>query len=253
MNKGESRITNLILRVLDNDTKEEINNFIDNLQTKTFYNITTYEEILKLFREEINNFTYSLSKEEQLNIKFYSGYYYKFINSILRDNWNYEENGKLDDNTKEKYKKIANSIKDSLTKFPILPINLYTYRGTSIDTFKEYNIHCLEDLIYLNGKYFYERGFTSTSVLEENSYYNQPPDESKQYNIKIKYLIPEYCNDGAIICNNVLSYSPNQTEYLITSGSLFKVIDVNIKNNEANITMALVPNKIYEKDKVKKH
>ena len=189
MNKGESNITNLVLKLIDNDTKEEINNFIKNLQTKKFYNLTTYEEILKLFKEEINNFPYSLSEEEQLNIKFYSGYYYKFINSILRDTWNYEENGKLDTNAKEKYKKIANSIKKSLTKIPSLPINLYTYRGTNIDTFKEYNIDSLEELIYMKGKYFYERGFTSTSILEKNSYYNKIPDNNKPYNIKIKYLI----------------------------------------------------------------
>lgn len=44
-------------------------------------------------------------------------------------------------------------------------IDFKTYRGTPLSHFKDYGINNIEDLNLLVGKFIYEEGFTSTSVL----------------------------------------------------------------------------------------
>ena len=107
------------------------------------------------------------------------------------------------------------------------------------------------------GKYLYEEGFTSTSLIAEKSFcYTEVYTLTGKPNIQIEYLIPAGSDDGVALLDEALSYSPNQEEFLIKNSSLFKVLDVKVDstNNVAFLQVMLIPERIwdypdYEKEK----
>ena len=105
----------------------------------------------------------------------------------------------------------------------------------------------------MKGKYMSEEGFTSTSIVSENSYFRKTLENRKTYNVGIKYLIPKESSDGALLVTDELSFSPNQNEYLINKGSLTKIIDVKIDTvmNQAQLIAVLLPKKIWDLDSKK--
>lgn len=94
----------------------------------------------------------------------------------------------------------------------------------------------------------YEEGFTSTSISSESSYFNKTLENGKTYNVGIKYLIPRESKDGILLSSSDLSYSPNQNEYLLNSGSLVKVLDVSVdsERNLAELVVMLIPKRLWD-------
>ena len=105
----------------------------------------------------------------------------------------------------------------------------------------------------MEGKFFYDSGFTSTSLVRERSLYNKKAFQIGTRNIEIEYLIPEECHDGALLLDEYTSHYKAENEYLINSGSLIRIlsVDVDIPNNTAFLKAVLVPKKIWDPMAVK--
>jgi hypothetical protein len=151
---------------------------------------------------------------------------------------------------KEEFRKLADSVRKLLDRFNMPKIDFMTFRGTTIDAFSSYGISQLFQLENLKGKFLYDQGFTSTSILEDSCYYGKTLDDGRHCNVEIRYLIPSESNEGALLIDNNMSYAVGQNEFLLNSGSLTKVIDVKIDNNTntAILTTVLIPKKIYDMD-----
>ena len=76
-------------------------------------------------------------------------------------------------------------------------------------------IETLEDLKSLEGGFLLDKGFVSTSLVEDSCYYRKPNELGLNYNVKIEYLVPEEFEDGVSIGN--VSYCPGQNEYFVFS------------------------------------
>lgn len=250
MELGESRTTNMVLKMLGPDIRNEIDNYINDVCSRDFMVMNDIEQVRKIFDVSIEEFLSSLSEEELLDLRTYTGYNFKNINSILRGNWNYENNGVLTPEKKEEFRRISDSVKKVLGKFNMPQINFITFRGTTLDSFSGYGISELSQLESLEGKFLYDQGFTSTSILEDTCYYGKTLDDGRYCNVEIRYLIPAESNDGALLIDNNMSYAVGQNEFLLNSGALTKVIDVKIDKdtNTAILTAVLVPKKVYDMD-----
>jgi len=254
MQIGENRITNMVLKFLDEKTKYDVEYFVNNSYTKKMISFKDKEQVEDYFDEYLKEFLTTLSEDDLLDLKSYTGYTFKNINAILRNNWNYEDNGLLTKEISNKYNNLANVISLLINKFPQLPFDMVTYRGTDITSFKSYGITNLEQLKNLSGKFMYEQGFTSTSVLRENSHFNKTIG-NKNYNIEMKYLISKECNSGALLIDSLSYYDQKEYEFLIDKSNLIKIVDVKIKDDKAYLTAVLVPKTLwnnYQKEDVKK-
>lgn len=238
MEKGKSRDTNLISKCLDKDTKDEIDLLVMEASLKDNQTPDFEEDIIDFFKE-----TTHIDIED---IRRYTGYDYKSINAVLRDNWTYEENGIKTEKKTNELRKLSERISSLIEKFSSTKSQFKTYRGTTIREFKKYGINTLEDLLSLTNQYLYDTGFTSTSLQEDTSYFKKTVHE-EYCNIEIIYIIPENSNDGIPLLNDQLSYSKNLNEYLLDRCTLSKVLGVKIEGNTAVITTVLIPKHIWDK------
>lgn len=239
---------NIILKCLG----ENINN-IDlylNDVLKREYKILKEEEIKDFFKEYLETFYNNHSIKDGEAIRLYTGKLFSPINSILRNYWDGDKNGILTTERKEYINEVINHINKILKSLYELPNNIIVYRGVNIDTFKSYGINTIEDLVNLKDELYYENGFTSTSLLKENSYFGKELEFDLKSNIEIEYLIPKEYNEGLPLITDELSYDKNIYEFLINKGSLAKIVDVNISDDKkyAYIKMVLIPRKVYEID-----
>ena len=246
---GESRVTNSILRMIGQDTISEIDSYIKDICSKDFFVIDSPEKMEELFKSSVENFIMSLSEEELMDLRSYTGYNFKNINAILRGNWTYEVNGLLTPEKREEFRKLANSVENIVNKFSIPNINFITFRGATLNSFASYGISELSQLENLEGKFLYESGFTSTSILEDTCYFNKELETGENYNVEVRYLVSSQCNDGALLADSRITYSVGQNEFLLNKSALSKVIDVKVDKvtNTAVLTVVLIPKKVYDK------
>ena len=238
MEKGKSRDTHLLSKYLDKDTKDEIDLLLMEVALST--NKTPD------FTEDIDDFYKEITHIDVEDIRRYTGYDYKFINAVLRDNWTYEENGlKTEKKTKE-MRELSDRISSLMTKFSKTKQQFKTYRGTTLKEFRKYGVDTLEDLLCLKDQYLYDTGFTSTSLEEETSYFKKTIHD-EVCNIEVIYIIPKDSNDGIPLLTDQLSYSKNLNEYLLDRCTLSKVLGVRIEGNTAVITTVLIPKHIWDK------
>lgn len=246
MKQGESRVTNMVLKMLGDETKTKIDNYVDDVCSRCFTVMESIKQAKELFNASLDEFLSSLQEEELLNLRSYTGYNFWNINAVLRNNWSYETNGILTPDKIKNYRKMSEVVSNILDKFRGPSIDFVVFRGTTIDAFSSYGINDLSDFETLKDKFLYEQGFTSTSILEVASYFKKTLEDGRFCNVGIRYLIPSENNDGALLMDNNLSYSVNQNEFLLNKGALSKVIDIKIDNNTAILTVVLVPKKVYD-------
>ena len=171
----------------------------------------------------------------------YSGYNFRNINNAARGRWNYEENGNAD---KAQFEQIASRMKNAIDQNQSSIGNTKLFRGVTLDYFRDYGIHSLEDMDALRGQMLLDKGFVSTSLVEDRCFYKMDNDLGLNYNVKIEYLVPEEFTDG--ICLSSLTYSPGQCEYLINAWNMAKVVDVIHDGDGVIVKACLVPKKVYD-------
>ena len=171
----------------------------------------------------------------------YSGYNFRHINNAARGRWNYEENGNLD---KRSFEEIGNRMKSVIDNNQYSIGNTKLFRGVTVDYFRDYGIHSLDDMDSLRGQMLLDKGFVSTSLVEDRCFYKMDNELGLNYNVKIEYLVPEEFTDG--ICLSSLTYSPGQCEYLINAWNMAKVVDVVHDGDGVIVKACLVPKKVYD-------
>ena len=244
MEKGHNKTTDKIIEKIDED---KIKEYISKVLDDEIINIPK-SKIKLYFKKGFNKI--KLTKTEYLILKNYTGFNFRGINSVLRDNWINEVNGSLYKEKEERFRANAKNISDLIEEFPKSRDNFKVYRGVTIDAFKDYGIDNIDELIFLKDNYIYEQGFTSTSLLRDTSYFNKEID-GKLYNIELEIIVPKGSQDGMPLTGYELSYSPGQNEYVIDNESLIKITDVRTDNNYAYLKGILIPKKIYSKRKGK--
>ena len=225
----------------------EIDTFVNDVSKRNFIGFSSLEEVSAFFTDYLAEFYNNNSINDIDTIRAYTGIAFRRFNSVLRGTWNYDTNGLLIDDAKVEYLNLANKLSECIERSSTLPTNIKTYRGVSLERFKDYGITSLEDLNSLENKYYYDSGFTSTSLVKDKSFFNRELEYHEFCNIEIEYLIPEEANDGIPLIDDNLSYSKVQNEYLINKGSLSKIIDVEISPDGklAYIKTVLIPQKMW--------
>ena len=117
------------------------------------------------------------------------------------------------------------------------------YSLLNIETEKE-----LVDLKNLEGKFMYDAGFVSTSLLPQQSFFGKDIEKGKNYNIMIEYMVPQDFTDGIYIGNNAsFSYHPHEQEYLINAGNISRVTSVKVNEDDtAKICAIVIPKFLYD-------
>lgn len=254
MDKGVSLTTRFLLRQLDQETLDSLELYVGEMNDREFLTCLSAEEVEGYFGDKVDEYIDSLSPDDMASLREYTGYFFRFINNVMRGKWNYQENGQLTEENQSRYLASGQSVKKLIHKFPGLNTNLKTYRGVSIRAFQDYGITQLEDLVHMQGKYMYEKGFSSTSVVRSHSFFEKKQDWGDYCNIEIEFLIPEESNDGALLLKDSLSYSEGQLEYVLNSDSLFKITTVKVdsENNRAYLTAVLIPKILWDPIAVQK-
>ncbi len=236
---GTNKEVNRLFSYLDDETKEEIEDFVEEEKD------ADYEKENDLTKET-EEFLSCLTEEEFLDLRTYTGYHFRDINAVLRDNWTYQENGMLSNEKRLEYLSLAERISSIIKKYPECEKGFTTYRGVNLNAFKKYHITSLEQLIFLKDHYMYEEGFTSSSISPDSSYFGRGLAD-----IEITYLIPKGSKDGCFLLDDNLSYSKNQKEYLLDKGCLTKVVDVKIdkENQKAYLRSILIPKEKWNEKK----
>ena len=248
MDRSPNGYVNSILRIIGEKTLESIKNYLDEILTRDYVDFRTGEQIKDFFASFIESYYKNTSYQDREKIRFYTGLDYNRINSVFKGIWNYEHNGALTPDKEKEYRKEGNIISGLITNNAFLQDNIKAYRGVNIDQFYTYGCSELSDLLNLKGGWFYERGFTSTSLVREKSFFYKPVPGRENTNIEIEFLIPKEFEEGIpLMCEDTTLY-PEETEFLIDNGTLFKILDVivDLENNKAYIKMASVPRKVYD-------
>lgn len=250
MYQNKDIATKMILRFIGEDNITHIDEYVDEILNTESHRFESVEDIENFFKDYLDSINNILSEEDIDLLRYYTGIAYREINAILRNNWNYEVNGGLTDEKKQYYNKFARELKTALNKSIQLPSNIITYRGTNLDSFKRLGIFSLQDLSKLKNNYIYESGFTSTSLLRNRSFFNKSLEWHQNCNIEIEYIIPKDTDDSMPLLTQDTSYSKIQTEFLINSGSLIKIIDVkvNLDDNTAYLKAVYIPQNIWNRE-----
>ena len=114
MDIGNSRMTDTILRFISDEKKYEMACFIDEALNKNYLEINNQEQLKKIFEENVSEFLNNVTPDELLDLRTYTGYYFKNINAVLRNTWNYEENGRLT----EEETTVGNIVEEKLSFNP---------------------------------------------------------------------------------------------------------------------------------------
>ena len=90
---------------------------------------------------------------------------------------------------RERFDKIATDLRDAIDDNQRSIGNVKVFRGVPISYFSEYGISSLDDLRSLKGEFLLDKGFVSTSLVEDDCYYKKENELGLNYNVKIEYSI----------------------------------------------------------------
>lgn len=248
MKLSSDSTTRTVLRMIGEEELIRIDEYVDDLLTKDYISFSNENDVFKYFNELLNQ----VSQEDCKYLRYYTGIDYNQINSLLRGYWDYEKSGILTNEKKQEYLNLANKIKeiiDSINNVSLLD-NFKTYRGINISSLRRYGVNNINDVLNLKGQYLYDKAFTSTSLIRNNSFFNKELEYHSPCNVEIEYLFPKENVEGFPLITNDTSYSNIQSEFLINSGSLVKVVDVQIIDNNAYMKVVYIPHKIWDNSKV---
>lgn len=97
----------MIFRFMDDENKEEVNRYLIDSYKKDYIELKNEEQVIGMFGEKINVFLDNLTESKVKDLRSYTGYNYRNINAVLRNNWNYEINGQISDEKVSYYKDMA--------------------------------------------------------------------------------------------------------------------------------------------------
>ncbi len=246
MIKSTNKNLNMVLRMIGNEAITKTDLFIEEIKNRNYTSFNSEEQIGDFFKGYMQNFYSNHSYQEVDNLRYYTGVAYKDINAILRGNWNYEANGLLTEDKKVEINNLTDNLENIFNTLNPISNNIKVYRGVNLKVFKDYGVFSICDLKNLVGEYYFDMGFTSTSFLKEKCFFDRNLEYHDKCDVLIEYLVPAESNDGIPLINDDLSYSKQQTEFLIKKGNLSKIIDVSFSEDgtKAYLKAVLMPQKI---------
>lgn len=247
MEKGTNFTIDYLKRYIGKEKLQELENYLEDLKTQDFYAFNDGAEVHEVLDDVSFGFLAKLDEAEINKIYNYTGLSFRCVNALLRNSWNYDTNGLLTEDLKREYSNYARDLTEIMAKTLEVGRNFRVYRGVNINAFNSYGITRIEDLEYLEGKYFYDEGFMSTSLIRSMSFFEHKPEWGDNPNVLMEIMVPKISDDGIFLNNSLLSSSTNQLEFLIKSGSLFKITEVYFDNNKKTgyLKMVLIPEKIW--------
>lgn len=230
----------------------DIKDFLNDTEDRDFHK---FENPLDraAFEEAYDEFIKpSLSDTDKEALFRYTGYDYKRINQVARGFWDYETLGAKTPERVASAERTINDLHHAIGVSPAPEVDLVTYRGTNLDSFHGYNINSLSDLKSLEGQFFVEAGFTSTSISPDGAFTKKNLDDPlrRECNIEITCKIPKESRETIGLFSSDLSSAPKQDELLIDAGALFYVSGASISpdRSSATLEMTLVPRELYDKN-----
>ena len=244
MLKSSNYITHLYLKELDKE-KDILESYVSDVKNRNYTSFNEEDDLVSIFSENIENLSY----DDLCNLRDYTGYKYKRVNSLLRGVTVSDEIGIIHPNESIELADLSDDISKVIEDHSSLPSDITVYRGTTIEQFWHYGVRKLEDLEMLKGEILFEPAFTSTSLLKENSFFKEKSDYHDECNVEIEYLIPEESKCGIPLVGFDMSYSSNQYEYLIDKGTASKVLDVSFdEEGYAHIKALHIPKHVWNKE-----
>ena len=104
------------------------------------------------------------------------------------------------------------------------------------------------------GQFHLEKGFLSTSSVEEGGFAGSEEFDDVQRgacNITMRYKVAAGTHDGILLVGSDLTYSEGQSEYLVRSGSLAYVSEVEMSKDgkSAVLDCVLIPRQFYDPER----
>ena len=247
--KSPDRTTNMYLRFMrDDGNTEKVNGFLESALNRDYREFESSEEVAESFADYAEAVS-SLPAEDKQALLTYTGYQYKFVNSIARGFWDYDQLGPRTDEKFREFQAVSDNLARIIGEAPALGEDTAVFRGTNLDSFQGYGVSSLEDLKNLEGGVFLEQGFASTSLLRSGSFSERELDDPlrKACNIEIRYLVPGEAKDGIAVLTDDASYSKGQHEYILNRDSLAYVskVEVSESGDKAQLDMLLIPRELY--------
>lgn len=167
---------------------------------KSFKSFDDFENFIGM--DNLFNFENSISINEAKSIEFYSHTGDRQINNMLR-------NEIINENMKDDIQNLDNVI----SRFDI-PGDISLYRGSNLDfLYKKFNTNKLGEIL---GKFYIDKGYTSTSIILDNAFLNK----DAVFEIKL----PGGKGRGAFISS--FSRHFDELEFLLKRNTKFKIVDI---------------------------
>ncbi len=250
---SEERHCNYTLEYIKSQGKwETINDYVDEklkTEPKEYSSVEEFYEDNPGYGAQMRKLSYKDSK----NLFDYTGYDFRGINILARGYWDYEKLGQHTEEKEARYRGIMQGVSEAIPKAPAPNEDFVTFRGTDLSTFREYGIQTLQDLKKMQGQFFMEKGFMSSSLTKEASFYERNLENTfhGKRNVEICCHIPAGCHESAFLMENNVTDAQGQQEVLINRNCLFLVSDVmnttkNTGEEVAIVDMLLIPRELYE-------
>ena len=219
-------------------TSREFHEFTDPIDLDAFS--TAYGELLDQ----------TLSAEDAHALLRYTGFDYRAINQVARGIWEYDTIGKRTPEREAEIRQAITAINTVIFDAPSPGVDFIAHRGTNLDGFRDYKISSLDELKNLEGQFYLERGFTSTSLSPNHSFAHREFDDPlrKPCDISITYHIPREAEETVGLLSSKVAYNPKQYELLIDQYALFYVSNADVTDDQtsAHLEMTLIPRSLYD-------
>ena len=249
---SDSRFCRSYVRIIEASGKmETVREFLDDAVDRNYKSYDNSEELhagLADYKAAIAD-TFTLGDAQK--IRGYSGFSeFQLVNQTARGIWNPDVLGIKTDKLVARAKELTDDIEDTLERAPSLGEDTTVYRGTNLDGFRDYDIHSLDELAKLKNQFYIDRGFLSTSMTRDESFFQQEFDDTyrKPCNIQVRYQVPKEFHKGIALIDKQFSYSPQQNEFLMDKNLLSYISDVQVdsENNCAYLTATIIPTELYD-------
>lgn len=193
----------------------------------------------------------SLTEADKTTFKNYTGFNYKLINQVSRGIWDYDTLGRKTPELAAEAEQSIEALSAAIARVPSPGVDLVAHRGTNLDSFRSYGINSLADLANLEGQFYLETGFMSTSLSPDHSFADRDFDDPlrRACDISIVCRVPKEARETVALLTSDTSYNPEQSELLIDKDSLFYISSAEVSDDQkkATLEMTLIPRDLYDR------
>ncbi|MEG0909671.1 MAG: ADP-ribosyltransferase [Bacilli bacterium] len=127
-------VSNLVAS-LEKDRQVIISDFIKSFSQSEVIKFIDEVTLENAFYNGLKSFLTIATNSEKEDIRSYTGFDFKNINAILRNEWNYEQNGLYTLEKREYYDYLISRIENAINKFPPAQFDFLVHRGVNLHFF----------------------------------------------------------------------------------------------------------------------